>query len=62
MRRLCIEPKCGRYATAKGRCDLHRREMERERSTRRRGGYARGPLTDVIAARDARDRYPKRDT
>lgn len=38
-KRPCAEPGCPRFATAKGRCDLHRRACERERSTRRRGGY-----------------------
>jgi hypothetical protein len=44
-------------------CDLHRREKERERSVERRGGYKRGPMTDVVAARDADPdyRYPKRE-
>ena len=49
-------------ATAKGRCDVHRRALERERSTARRSGYSGGPYGDVTAARDADAdyRYPKR--
>ena len=40
----------------KGRCDVHRRKLERERSTCRRGGYKRGPYMNVTDARDALDR------
>jgi 5-methylcytosine-specific restriction protein A len=36
--RLCLEPRCGNEATARGRCDEHRRERERERSASRRTG------------------------
>jgi hypothetical protein len=49
----CLERGCPRAATAKGRCDLHRRAYERERSARRRGGYTRGPFKDLTEARDA---------
>jgi hypothetical protein len=61
-KRVCLEAGCPRFATAKGRCDRHRRQYERERSTERRGGYTRGPLTDVVAARDADEdyRYPRK--
>jgi 5-methylcytosine-specific restriction protein A len=41
----CIERGCPRFATSRGRCDPHRKELERERSARRRaatkGIYAR---------------------
>jgi hypothetical protein len=62
MKRVCLQPRCANPVTAKGRCDQHRRELERERSRARRGGLKRGPLTDVIEARDAdrNYRYPKR--
>ncbi len=34
--RLCLEPRCPNPATGKGRCDAHRKPIERERSRRRR--------------------------
>ena len=34
--RLCLEPRCPREATGKGRCDEHRKPIERERSRARR--------------------------
>jgi 5-methylcytosine-specific restriction protein A len=34
--RLCLEVRCPRPATAKGRCDEHRKAQERERSRVRR--------------------------
>jgi 5-methylcytosine-specific restriction endonuclease McrA len=34
--RLCLEARCARAATARGRCDEHRKQLERERSRRRR--------------------------
>ena len=34
--RLCLEPECPRPATAKGRCDQHRKPIERDRSRARR--------------------------
>jgi 5-methylcytosine-specific restriction protein A len=34
--RLCLEPRCPNPATARGRCDEHHKEIERERSRRRR--------------------------
>jgi hypothetical protein len=34
--RLCNEPRCGNQATARGRCDEHRKSYERERSSERR--------------------------
>jgi 5-methylcytosine-specific restriction enzyme A len=34
--RLCLEPRCPNPATARGRCDEHRKAIERERSRRRR--------------------------
>jgi 5-methylcytosine-specific restriction enzyme A len=34
--RLCLEPRCPNVATARGRCDEHRKAIERERSRRRR--------------------------
>ena len=34
--RLCLEPRCPNPATGRGRCDLHRKALERERSARRR--------------------------
>jgi len=60
--RPCGTPGCPSYATAKGMCDFHRREKERERSTERRGGYTRGPYANAVAARDADEgySYPKR--
>jgi hypothetical protein len=33
--RMCIEPACPNRATAHGRCDEHRKQRERERSTAR---------------------------
>jgi hypothetical protein len=62
-KRLCSTAACGNYATAKGLCDLHRREKERNRSVERRGGYSRGPYKDATDARDADPdyHYPKRD-
>jgi len=60
--KLCGEAGCPRPATAKGRCDYHRRTYERERSVQRRGGYMTAPRTELTAARDADPgyRYPKR--
>jgi hypothetical protein len=55
VNRPCSEVGCPRHATAKGRCDLHRRAYERARSTQRRGGYSKGPYANVVAARDAND-------
>jgi 5-methylcytosine-specific restriction protein A len=37
----CLEAGCPNIATSRGRCDEHRRELERERSRRRRA--ERGP-------------------
>jgi 5-methylcytosine-specific restriction protein A len=34
--RLCLEPRCPNPATAKGRCDEHRKTLERDRSRSRR--------------------------
>jgi 5-methylcytosine-specific restriction enzyme A len=34
--RLCFEPGCPNLATGKGRCDEHRKPLERERSRKRR--------------------------
>jgi 5-methylcytosine-specific restriction protein A len=34
--RICLEPGCPDVATKRGRCDRHRRDLERERSRRRR--------------------------
>jgi 5-methylcytosine-specific restriction enzyme A len=34
--RLCLELRCPNPATARGRCDEHRKPIERERSRRRR--------------------------
>jgi 5-methylcytosine-specific restriction endonuclease McrA len=34
--RVCLEPRCPNFATARGRCDDHRRALERDRSRRRR--------------------------
>lgn len=34
--RLCLEPRCPNVATGKGRCDEHRKQLERERSEFRR--------------------------
>jgi 5-methylcytosine-specific restriction endonuclease McrA len=34
--RLCLEPRCPNPATGRGRCDLHRKALERERSRARR--------------------------
>jgi 5-methylcytosine-specific restriction enzyme A len=34
--RLCLESRCPNPATARGRCDAHRKPIERERSRRRR--------------------------
>ena len=62
-RKPCLEAGCPRYATAKGRCDVCRRQYERERSRQRRGGAkTRGPYKDVTDTRDADEsyRYPKR--
>jgi 5-methylcytosine-specific restriction protein A len=42
MRRLCIEAGCPNPPTARGRCDEHRKELERERSRRRRADPDRG--------------------
>jgi hypothetical protein len=62
--KLCVEPRCDRPATSKGRCDLHRRERERKRSRKRRGGLYGLGYNDTIAARDADPdyRYPRRQT
>jgi hypothetical protein len=62
-KKLCGTTGCPNLATAKGLCDLHRREKERKRSAERRGGYKVGPLTEVTDARDADPgyRYPRRD-
>jgi hypothetical protein len=55
--RPCRVPRCANYATAKGLCDLHRREKERKRSAERRGGYVRGPMKEVTDARDSDPNY-----
>ena len=34
--RLCLEPRCPNPQTGKGRCDAHRKPIERERSRKRR--------------------------
>jgi 5-methylcytosine-specific restriction endonuclease McrA len=34
--RLCAQPRCPNPATAKGRCDAHRKALERDRSRARR--------------------------
>src|SRR3954470_8383763 len=34
--RLCLEARCGNKATARGRCDEHRKALERDRSRARR--------------------------
>jgi 5-methylcytosine-specific restriction protein A len=34
--RLCLEPRCGNPATGRGRCDVHRKAQERDRSRVRR--------------------------
>jgi 5-methylcytosine-specific restriction protein A len=34
--RLCLEPRCRNPVTARGRCDEHRKELERDRSRSRR--------------------------
>ena len=34
--RLCLEPRCPNPSTGKGRCDEHRKPIERERSRQRR--------------------------
>lgn len=34
--RLCLEPRCPNVATARGRCDQHRKAIERNRSRVRR--------------------------
>jgi 5-methylcytosine-specific restriction protein A len=34
--RLCLEPRCPSPATGRGRCDEHRKAIERDRSRRRR--------------------------
>ena len=34
--KLCAEPGCPNPVTGKGRCDAHRKPIERERSARRR--------------------------
>ena len=33
---ICLEPGCPRPATSRGRCDEHRKQLERDRSARRR--------------------------
>ena len=38
--RLCLERRCPNPATARGRCDEHRKALERERSRRRRAATA----------------------
>jgi hypothetical protein len=35
--RLCLEPRCGKPATGRGRCDEHRKAQEARRSRARRG-------------------------
>jgi hypothetical protein len=56
-KRPCSHPRCPNFVTAKGLCDYHRREKERKRSAERRGGYVRGPMTEVTEARDADPDY-----
>ena len=34
--RLCMESRCPNVATGRGRCDFHRKQLERERSRSRR--------------------------
>jgi hypothetical protein len=38
-------------------CDIHRRQVERERSRKRAGGLTRGPHQAAIDARDADPNY-----
>lgn len=43
--RLCLEPGCPNPATAKGRCDTHRKALKRDRSrVRREDGRERNRL------------------
>lgn len=56
-RKLCLEHQCPRPATWRGRCDIHRRKLERERSADRRGGYVNGPMVELTDARDADPGY-----
>ena len=55
--RPCSEPGCATPASARGRCDKHRRQLERVRSAMRRGGYKRGPYKYVTEARDENPDY-----
>ena len=48
--RLCLEKGCGRSATSRGRCDLHRRGRERKRSQERQG--VRNPYSEATERRD----------
>ena len=50
MLKLCLEKGCGRAATYRGRCDLHRRGRERKRSQERQG--VRNPYTEATERRD----------
>lgn len=56
----CAIPRCPRFATGRGMCNLHRREYEREAS-RRRFRITQG-YDAAVARRDADPdyRYPKR--
>jgi hypothetical protein len=56
----CAEPGCTRPATGKGRCDRHRRELERTRSRGRRGGLKRGAYDIAWRDQDPGYRYPRR--
>lgn len=43
--KVCLEPKCPNPATARGRCDFHRKQQERQRSrVRREDARARNRL------------------
>ena len=46
-KRPCLEPGCPNFATARGRCDDHRRTLERDRSRRRRADPDRGKRVQV---------------
>jgi hypothetical protein len=51
---ICCEPSCSRPATSKGRCDIHRRKLERERSRDRRGSTR--TRDQLVEARDRGER------
>ena len=57
--RMCAEPRCPNVATARGRCDQHRKQLERERSARRRTGDRTAAAIRTYHSAEV-DQHPRR--